>query len=73
MPLSSGIFAGAEHLFARSSSCAAWKRIEISSSFAMHKSFPRLPILHNEYIVVKFEENIVVRGNTMNRCKIFYA
>jgi hypothetical protein len=71
MPLSSRIFAGDEHMFVGSRSHAAWKRIETSSSFAVQESFPQLLILDKENLEVKFKENIVVRGNMMNGCKVF--
>jgi hypothetical protein len=58
-------------MFIGSRNCAAWKRIETSSSFAMQKSFPRLPILDKENMGVKFKENIVLRCNTMNGSKVF--
>jgi hypothetical protein len=49
----------------------AWKRIKASSRPALQKSFPRLLILDKEEIMVKFNENIIMKCNTMNRGKIF--
>jgi hypothetical protein len=38
---------------------------------ASKKSSPQLPILNEEEIRVKFKKDIVIRCDSMSRCKVF--
>jgi hypothetical protein len=71
MPSRCGTFIGVEHFLGRRMERAAWKWVEASSSLALEQYFPQLPVLDKKDIRAKFKENIVVRGNTMNRSKVF--
>jgi hypothetical protein len=50
--------------------CAAWKGVEASFNLVVEQCSPHLPILDEKEVRVEFKENIVIRSNTMSRCKI---
>jgi hypothetical protein len=72
MPSSDRVFIQTKSLLERRRrlTCAVWKRVDAPFNLALEQCSPRLLIIDEKEIRVEFKENIIIRSNMMNGCKI---